>query len=120
MIPRLGAIRMDRSLRSFPWGAVRERRRHVEAPELTHKNERYRDMNCPICGATAQQGSAATQGVAIVCPTCGEYEVSSSVLTAGQLRKLEPQQRRTVLDDAKRSAQPGTRPVITSYLLDCF
>jgi predicted RNA-binding Zn-ribbon protein involved in translation (DUF1610 family) len=74
MIPRLGGIRMDR-LRSFPWGAVRERRRHVEAPELTHKNECYRDMNCPICGATAQQGSAATQGVAIVCPTCGEYEV---------------------------------------------
>jgi hypothetical protein len=76
-------------------------------------------MNCPICGATAQQGSAATKGVAIVCPMCGEYEISSSVLTAGQLRKLEPQQRRAVLDNAKRSAQPGTRPVITSYSLDC-
>jgi rubrerythrin len=44
---------------------------------------------CPICGATAQQGSAATQGIAIVCPVCGEYEISTSVLTAGQLRKLE-------------------------------
>jgi hypothetical protein len=91
----------------------------ARAPELTPKNERCRDMNCPICGATAEQGSPATQGIAIVCPTCGEYEISSSVLTAGQLRKLEPKQRRTVLDDAKRSAQPGTRPVISSYLLDC-
>ena len=34
-------------------GADRERRRRVEAPEVTHKNERYRDMNCLICGATA-------------------------------------------------------------------
>jgi hypothetical protein len=75
-------------------------------------------MNCHVCGATAKQVATMTDGVTIVCPTCGEYDVSSSVLATGQLQKLEPERRRGVLDHAKRAAQPGARPEITTYLLD--
>ena len=76
-------------------------------------------MRCPICGAIAEQTQATIEGVGIVCPTCGEYEVSSSVLIAEQLQGLEPEQRRIVLEKAKRSVSQGVRPVIMSYLLDC-
>jgi len=48
---------------------------------------------------------------------CGEFDVASSVMATGQLQKLEPDQRGDVLDKARRSAQPGARPVITPYLL---
>jgi hypothetical protein len=74
-------------------------------------------MNCPICGANAEQVSATIHSVSIRCPVCGEYDVSGSVV-AKQLQTLEPEQRRDVLDKAKRSAEPGARPVITTYLLD--
>src|SRR5258708_15323280 len=56
-------------------------------------------------------------GVSIVCPMCGEYDVASAVLATGQLQKLEPEKRGDVLDKARRSAEPGARPVITPYLL---
>jgi hypothetical protein len=55
--------------------------------------------------------------VSIVCPTCGEYDVSSSAIATGQMEKLEPEQRLDALVQAKRSAQPGTRPMINTYLL---
>ncbi len=58
---------------------------------------------CPV--ATTEL--ATSDGVSIVCPMCGEFE----------LQKLEPDQRGDVLDKARRSAQPGARPVITPYLL---
>jgi hypothetical protein len=48
---------------------------------------------------------------------CGEYDVASAVLATGQLQKLEPEKRGDVLDKARRSAEPGARPVITPYLL---
>jgi hypothetical protein len=74
-------------------------------------------MDCPICGAIAEQIQTTIDSVTIVCPMCGEFEVASSVIATGQLRKLEPDQRGDVLDRARRSAQPGARPVITLYLL---
>jgi len=40
------------------------------------------------------------------------------VITAGQLQSLELKQRREILDRAKRAAQPGERPIITTYLFD--
>jgi predicted RNA-binding Zn-ribbon protein involved in translation (DUF1610 family) len=74
-------------------------------------------MNCPVCGANAEQIATTIDSVSINCPTCGEYDIARSVLAAEQLQRLEPQERRDALDKAKRSAEPGTRPMITTYLL---
>jgi predicted RNA-binding Zn-ribbon protein involved in translation (DUF1610 family) len=74
-------------------------------------------MNCLVCGAKAEQIAATIDGVSIVCPVCGEYDVSSSAISTGQMEKLDPEQRRDALEQAKRSAQPGARPMITTYLL---
>jgi ribosome-binding protein aMBF1 (putative translation factor) len=71
-------------------------------------------MNCLVCGAKADLIDVAIDGVSIACPRCGEYAVSSSAIT---FEKLEPEQRRDALARAKRSAQPGARPMITTYLL---
>jgi hypothetical protein len=35
----------------------------------------------------------------------------------GQMETLKPEQRRDALEQAKRSAQPGDRPMITTHLL---
>ena len=74
-------------------------------------------MNCPVCGANAEQIATTVESVSILCPVCGEYDVSSSVIATGQLQGLEPKERGAALNKAKRSAQPGARPVITPYLL---
>jgi hypothetical protein len=73
-------------------------------------------MNCPVCGANAERIPTTIDCVSIRCATCGEYDVESTVV-ARQLQTLEPEQCRDALDKAKRSAQPGARPVITTYLL---
>jgi hypothetical protein len=75
-------------------------------------------MECLVCGADAEQIEATIGRMGVVCPVCGEYDVESAIIAAGQLRRLEPKQRRDVLDKAKRSAQPGARPLIRPYLLD--
>jgi hypothetical protein len=46
-----------------------------------------------------------------------QYDVSNSVLAAEEWQRLYPDERCDLLEDAKRSAQPGTRPVITNDLL---
>jgi hypothetical protein len=74
-------------------------------------------MNCLVCGAKAELIDVTIHGVSIACPTCGEYDVSGSAIATGQVERLEPEQRREALDQAKRSAQPGTRPMITTQLL---
>jgi len=74
-------------------------------------------MNCPVCGANAEQIQTASEGVSIVCPACGEYDVSRSVIATGQWQRLEPEERGDLLNKAKRSALPGARPMITPYLL---
>jgi hypothetical protein len=74
-------------------------------------------MKCFVCGANAEKIATTIDAVSIVCPTCGEYGVSGSAIATGQIEKLEPEQRRDALLQAKRSAQPGTRPVINTYLL---
>src|SRR5712671_4971243 len=75
---------------------------------------------CLIRGCThslGQQIATTIDDVSIVCPTCGEYDVASAVVATGHLQKLGPEQRRDALDQAKRSAHPGARPMITDYLL---
>jgi hypothetical protein len=74
-------------------------------------------MNCLVCGGQAEQIAATSKGVSISCPRCGEYDVESAVIAAGQLQRLVPERRRDVLDQAKRSAATGARPLIRPYLL---
>jgi hypothetical protein len=74
-------------------------------------------MDCPVCTANAEQIATAIDGMGIICPTCGEYDVSSSVLAAEDWQRLDPDERCDALDDAKRTAQPGARPMITTHLL---
>jgi hypothetical protein len=75
-------------------------------------------MECPVCGADVEQIPSGVGRIGIVCRVCGEYDVETAVIAAGQWRTLQPEQRRDILDEAKRSAQPGTPPLIRSYLLD--
>jgi ribosome-binding protein aMBF1 (putative translation factor) len=74
-------------------------------------------MNCLVCGAKAELTDVTIDGVSIACPKCGEYGVSSLDIASGQMERLEPEQRLAALDEAKRAAQPGARPVITTHLL---
>jgi hypothetical protein len=77
-------------------------------------------MDCPVCTANAEQIATAIDGMGIICPTCGEYDVSSSVLAAEDWQRLDPDERCDVLNDAKRSGQPGVRPTITSDLIAAY
>jgi hypothetical protein len=74
-------------------------------------------MNCPVCHAGVEQIMSTNNGLSIVCPMCGAYDISSSVLITEQWQRLEPEERCDVLDEAKRSAQPGARPMITTNLI---
>ncbi len=74
-------------------------------------------MSCPVCGANIEQITSTIDGMSIVCPMCGEYDISSSVLATEQWQRLELEERGDALNKAKASAQPGTRPVITPYLI---
>jgi predicted RNA-binding Zn-ribbon protein involved in translation (DUF1610 family) len=74
-------------------------------------------MDCLVCGADARQIPTTINVVSIVCPMCGAYDVSSSVIASGQLRRLTVEERADVLSKARRSALPGAHPVITPYLL---
>ena len=74
-------------------------------------------MNCLVCGAKAELIDVTIDGVSIACPKCGEYAVSSADIATAQMERLEPEQRRAALDEAKRSAQPGALPTITTHLL---
>ena len=37
-------------------------------------------MDCPVCGADAEQIATTIDGMSIACPTCGKYEISNAVL----------------------------------------
>jgi predicted RNA-binding Zn-ribbon protein involved in translation (DUF1610 family) len=80
-------------------------------------SQRGHQMKCFVCGANAEKIATTIDAVSIVCPVCGEYDVSGSAIATGQMEKLEPEQRRDALVQAKRSVQPGTRPMINTYLL---
>jgi hypothetical protein len=91
--------------------------RHVAPPKLQPVEL---VMDCPVCTANAEQIATAIDGMGIICPTCGEYDVSSSVLAAEAWQRLDLDKRCDVLNDAKRSGQPGARPTITNELLAAY
>jgi ribosome-binding protein aMBF1 (putative translation factor) len=74
-------------------------------------------MNCLVCGAKAELIDVTIDGVSISCPRCGEYDVSGLTIGSGHMETLKPEQRRDALKQAKLSAQPGDRPMITTRLL---
>ena len=77
-------------------------------------------MDCPVCTANAEQIATAIDGMGIICPTCGENDVSSAVLAAEDWQRLDLDERCDVLDNAKRSGQPSVRPMITNDLLAAY
>ena len=70
-------------------------------------------MTCPVCGATAEQISSTIYGMNIVCPMCGEYGITGSVLCMEQWQRLASEERNEALNKAKASARPGACPMIT-------
>jgi hypothetical protein len=75
-------------------------------------------MDCPVCGADAQDITSQTfDGRSVRCKSCGVYDISGTVYDLGTLRKLKPEERLFVLNKAKQFAWPGKRPMITTYKL---
>lgn len=74
-------------------------------------------MTCLVCGANAKQITSTIYGMNVVCPICGEYGITGSVLSMNQWQRLDSQERRDTLNKARASARPGACPVITSKLL---
>ncbi len=72
---------------------------------------------CPICDLPAKNVSAPDlDGIAVRCLKCGDYEISGTVIGA-VLRMDDQDGRSDVLEKAKRFAQAGVRPAITSRCL---
>ena len=68
-------------------------------------------MDCPICGAVAQNISPTEfEGLVVVCRHCGTFEVSDEALNS--LIRLDFDGRKAELDKAKQTAPQGSRPVI--------
>jgi hypothetical protein len=72
-------------------------------------------MKCPVCGDAAEEIRTTFDGKSIRCPQCGEYDISGTLFDSGDFQKLGTEERRAALAKAKRTAQPGKRPMITTY-----
>jgi hypothetical protein len=75
-------------------------------------------MQCFVCDGTAEERHDRVTGDfrSVDCPNCDEYDISNSMADTGIFAKLAPERRRQALDDAKRAAQPGKRPMIKDIL----
>jgi hypothetical protein len=74
-------------------------------------------MTCPVCGASAEQISSTIYGINIVCPMCGEYGITGSVLCMEKWQRLASEERSEALNKAKASARPGACPMITANFI---
>jgi hypothetical protein len=72
-------------------------------------------MNCPICGKHVEPLPTTFDGEGFRCDTCGDYGISGSVLASKSWEKLGSNRRRKALWNAKRQAEPGKLPKITTY-----
>ena len=74
------------------------------------------NMQCLICGAEAQDLTPGDlDGLMVRCKRCGEYEVAGSALNG--LLRLGFNERVDALKKAKKFAQPGARPAISTSCL---
>ena len=67
-------------------------------------------MQCPICGAIAQTISPDSDGLAVRCHNCGEFEVAEPALN--DLLRLDATARAAALERAKRRSPAGARAMI--------
>jgi hypothetical protein len=74
-------------------------------------------IDCPVCETPAKHEPITTfNGDMVRCPNCGDYGIARK-LDLNRLRQLQLDERRKVLDRAKRLAKPGQLPKIASYML---
>jgi len=73
-------------------------------------------MTCPICGAKASGGHHVGDSTVIVCPHCGGYRLSGTVITEfenGRLKEPDPDKFKELV---KRKRGKSTEyPVIMTY-----
>lgn len=67
---------------------------------------------CPICEAKAEDIPSTFHGVAVNCNSCGEFEVSASLMGDSKWQALDRNGRLAALDRAKKDASAGGRPRI--------
>jgi len=72
-------------------------------------------MNCPICGKQADALPRLVDAEGFRCASCGDYEISGTVLRLDSWKNLGPGQRLQALANAKMQAKPGKLPIVTSY-----
>ena len=73
-------------------------------------------MECPVCGAPAEDITVQTfDGRSVRCEACGDYDISGTVWDPGLLLNLDPEGRARALIRAKETIPPGERPMIRTY-----
>jgi hypothetical protein len=73
-------------------------------------------MQCPVCGAQAENTTpAGFDGIGVGCPRCGKYQVAGSVLN--MLLRRDVDARAEALKKAQKFAPPATTPVINTTCL---
>jgi len=73
-------------------------------------------MECPICGAVAQDISrTGFDGESVRCPRHNDYDIAGGY--RDKLEALDPSDRELVFQKALRFALPGTHPCISG---SCF
>jgi hypothetical protein len=70
-------------------------------------------MQCPVCGAEAEDLSSGDfDGLIVGCKRCGDYAVADGALN--DFLRLDFDARVSLLDGAKSAVSSGARPVIAS------
>ena len=73
-------------------------------------------MNCPICGAVAENiTTPGFDGLGVRCHNCKDFDVADPVFNT--LLSIDFDERMAALEKAKRLAAAGERPVINSLSL---
>ncbi len=74
-------------------------------------------MQCPICDGLAEDLPNTIDGKSVHCDRCGDFDVSGSVFDTRFLERLDPEERRQALANAKHAAAQGRRLMITTNCL---
>jgi hypothetical protein len=74
-------------------------------------------IQCPICDGLAEDLPNTIDGKSIHCERCDDFDVSGTVYDPGYLERLDPEERRQALENAKLAAPQGKRPMITTTCL---
>jgi len=73
-------------------------------------------ISCPICEEEAEDITLKTfDGITIRCKSCGDFDISDSVWAPGALAGKNFEQRIAALNNARREAVEGRRPMIRDH-----